>query len=74
MNALIYETVAAYQTLLETEIGDVIQIEKALQKYETLLETQVDKAFDLFELYTLKNVFSVNGVESGKNTVFHLLC
>ncbi len=35
------------------------EIEEGLQKLETLLNATVDKKFDMFEIYVLRNVLSV---------------
>ena len=35
------------------------EIEEGLQKLETLLNSTVDKKFDMFEIYVLRNVLSV---------------
>jgi hypothetical protein len=36
-----------------------LEIENGLHQLETLLESTVDKAFDKFEIYVLRNIFTV---------------
>ena len=36
-----------------------MEIENGLHQLETLLESTVDKAFDKFEIYVLRNIFTV---------------
>lgn len=42
-----------------TEESNLDEIEVGTAKLETLLESSVDKNFDLFELYTLRNIFNI---------------
>jgi kinetochore protein Mis12/MTW1 len=36
-----------------------LELENGLHQLETLLEANVDKAFDKFEIYVLRNIFTV---------------
>lgn len=38
-----------------------LEIENGLHQLETLLEANVDKAFDKFEIYVLRNILTVPG-------------
>jgi len=38
-----------------------LELENGLHQLETLLETNVDKAFDKFEIYVLRNILTVPG-------------
>ena len=68
VNEIMYKCVAAMDTFLlertdkfgagdKKIISEEIQIGTA--KLETLLESNVDKNFDKFELYALRNIFTI---------------
>ncbi|ODV61236.1 MIND complex subunit MTW1 [Ascoidea rubescens DSM 1968] len=47
-----------FKSQLKSQIQDEIDIGTA--KLETLLESSIDKSFDIFELYTLRNIFNID--------------
>ncbi|KAG0230741.1 hypothetical protein BGW41_002413 [Actinomortierella wolfii] len=63
INNLIYQASMALQAYAEQEMADMdptlIECAKCIHRFETLLEAAVDKNFDRFELYALKNIFGV---------------
>lgn len=70
VNHILYKCTRAMETYLkerqEDNIGDEIwkrledrEIKEGTVKLETLLENQVDKNFDKFELYALRNIFTI---------------
>ncbi|KAF9380004.1 hypothetical protein CPB97_008624 [Podila verticillata] len=70
VNNMIYQASMALQEFIEFQLQEITQIEgrtldikleteKGMHKFETLLESSVDKNFDRFELYALKNIFGV---------------
>ncbi|KAF9423771.1 hypothetical protein BGZ94_008172 [Podila epigama] len=71
VNNMIYQASMALQEFIELQLQDITQndpshhidikqeSEKGMHKFETLLEASVDKNFDRFELYALKNIFGV---------------
>lgn len=48
-----------------------LEIENGLHQLETLLESAVDKAFDKFEIYVLRNIFTVPGEVLGEVRLKH---
>ncbi|KAF9571742.1 hypothetical protein BGW38_008589, partial [Lunasporangiospora selenospora] len=49
-----------YRTFAENGVYDLkYDCEKSMHKFETMLEAAVDKNFDRFELYALKNIFGI---------------
>ncbi|KAG0028671.1 hypothetical protein BGZ82_008315 [Podila clonocystis] len=70
VNNMIYQASMALQEFIEYQLQEITQIEgrtldikleteKGMHKFETLLESSVDRNFDRFELYALKNIFGV---------------
>lgn len=66
VNEIMYKCVGAMDTFLMDRIdkfGDKKTIREEIQigtaKLETLLESNVDKNFDKFELYALRNIFTI---------------
>ncbi|KAF9329816.1 hypothetical protein BG006_007159 [Podila minutissima] len=70
VNNMIYQASMALQEFIEFQLQEIAQIEgrtldikleteKGMHKFETLLESSVDRNFDRFELYALKNIFGV---------------
>ncbi|KAF9158550.1 hypothetical protein DFQ26_007480 [Actinomortierella ambigua] len=63
INNLIYQASMALQAYAEQEMADIdpslMECAKCIHRFETLLESAVDKNFDRFELYALKNIFGV---------------
>ncbi|KAF9371721.1 hypothetical protein CPC16_002889 [Podila verticillata] len=70
VNNMIYQASMALQEFIEFQLQEITQIEgrtldikleteKGMHKFETLLESSVDRNFDRFELYALKNIFGV---------------
>ncbi|KAF9208506.1 hypothetical protein BGZ49_008590 [Haplosporangium sp. Z 27] len=72
VNNMIYQASMALQEYVETQMDDLAgsnllpddvdvkdESAKCMHKFETLLESAVDKNFDRFELYALKNLFGV---------------
>ncbi|KAF9436466.1 hypothetical protein BGZ76_003897 [Entomortierella beljakovae] len=72
VNNMIYQASMALQEYIEAQMDEMIaqhelpdshdvKIEsaKSMHQFETLLESSVDKNFDRFELYALKNLFGV---------------
>lgn len=62
VNEMIYSSIERFYTLLYSseEVHKQLspfQIEEGLSKVLTLMESAVDKNFDLFELFVLKNIF-----------------
>lgn len=59
-NDTIYTTAERFRTLLDSSSGSTLispwQMEEAMLKLLTLLESAIDKNFDIFELYCLKNI------------------
>ncbi|KAF8927929.1 Mis12 protein-domain-containing protein [Dissophora ornata] len=53
------EELAASNALPNSNINTNDESAKCMHKFETLLESSVDKNFDRFELYALKNLFGV---------------
>ncbi|KAJ2048946.1 hypothetical protein GGI08_005861 [Coemansia sp. S2] len=58
-NDTIYRATDALSKFVETEQGSSEATSQAVNKAETLLEHAVDKNFDKFELYALRNLFNV---------------
>jgi Mis12 protein len=60
-NEQIYESADRFLTVLqaseESSLISPFQMEEGLLKLLTLMESAVDKNFDLFEMYLLKNIF-----------------
>ncbi|KAG9296616.1 hypothetical protein G9A89_002887 [Geosiphon pyriformis] len=59
VNELIYQVAQSLEIFLEQTTGGGEETEQGIHQVETLLEHAVDKNFDIFELYTLKNIFTV---------------
>ncbi|KAI1321292.1 hypothetical protein EDD11_006628 [Mortierella claussenii] len=73
VNNMIYQASMALQDYVEAQMDELVAINapsvrnldvrdesaKCMHKFETLLESSVDKNFDRFELYALKNLFGV---------------
>ncbi|KAF9396822.1 hypothetical protein BGX21_009390 [Mortierella sp. AD011] len=72
VNNMIYQASMALQEYVEVQMDDMAvrsalpedtdvkaECGKCMHKFETLLESSVDKNFDRFELYALKNLFGV---------------
>ncbi|KAK9453539.1 Mis12 protein-domain-containing protein [Dipodascopsis uninucleata] len=63
VNNILYKCTAAIETFLQTQAPcpdiPIDEIEVGTAKLETLLEGAVDKNFDRFELYVLRNVLAV---------------
>lgn len=61
-NALLYKSVSAMETLFRSLPPEVLpeeEVESGIHKFETLLESAVDRNFDAFELFVLRNVVTV---------------
>ncbi|KAJ3387260.1 hypothetical protein HDU92_002030 [Lobulomyces angularis] len=58
VNELLYQALNSLEDLLTERFADD-DFEKALAEIETLFENSVDKHFDKFELFCLKNIFSL---------------
>ncbi|KAJ2751604.1 hypothetical protein GGI19_004374 [Coemansia pectinata] len=58
-NDTIYRATDALSKFVETEQGSSEATSQAVNKAETLLEHAVDKNFDKFELYALRNLFNI---------------
>ncbi|KAG0343319.1 hypothetical protein BG004_005404 [Podila humilis] len=72
VNNMIYQASMALQEFIEFQLKAIsqtapghehidpkLETEQGMHKFETLLESSVDKNFDRFELYALKNIFGV---------------
>ncbi|KAG0348224.1 hypothetical protein BGZ54_004691 [Gamsiella multidivaricata] len=73
VNNMIYQASMALQEFVEGQMEELVVTDrlkvrdfdikvdtgKSMHKFETLLEASVDKNFDRFELYALKNIFGV---------------
>ncbi|KAF9112254.1 hypothetical protein BGX27_003727 [Mortierella sp. AM989] len=72
VNNMIYQASMALQEYVEMQMDEMsarnalpdntdvkVECGKSMHKFETLLESSVDKNFDRFELYALKNLFGV---------------
>ena len=61
-NALLYKSVSAMETLFRSLPPEALpeeEIDSGIHKFETLLESSVDRNFDAFELFVLRNVVAV---------------
>ncbi|KAJ1948594.1 hypothetical protein EC988_005110, partial [Linderina pennispora] len=58
-NETIYRATDALCKFVETEQGSGEATSQAINKAETMLEHAVDKNFDKFELYALRNLFNI---------------
>ncbi|BFZ56523.1 hypothetical protein PYCC9005_003570 [Savitreella phatthalungensis] len=61
-NALLYKSVSAIETLFRTLPADAMpddELETGIHKFETLLESAVDRNFDAFELFVLRNIVHI---------------
>ncbi|ORY01219.1 Mis12-domain-containing protein [Basidiobolus meristosporus CBS 931.73] len=59
VNELIYQATSSLERFVESELGANEHVEQGINQIETLLESAVDKNFDIFELYVLKNIFTI---------------
>ncbi|KAJ1985355.1 hypothetical protein H4R34_000009 [Dimargaris verticillata] len=59
VNEVLYQTTASLERFLEAEMGSCAEVTQGMHQIETLLEQAVDKNFDIFELYSLRNIFNV---------------
>ncbi|RUS24936.1 Mis12 protein-domain-containing protein, partial [Jimgerdemannia flammicorona] len=59
VNDLVYQATAELERFIEAEQGGGEETEQGIHQFETLLESAVDKNFDLFELYVLRNTFAI---------------
>ncbi|KAJ3106860.1 hypothetical protein HDU96_008072 [Phlyctochytrium bullatum] len=58
VNTLMYDAMEEFQSFVEGELDDQIEVEKGMAALETLLENAIDKNFDKYEVYALQNIFS----------------
>ncbi|KAI8842986.1 Mis12 protein-domain-containing protein [Chytridium lagenaria] len=59
VNDLMYQAMEEFQSFVDGEMEDTVEVEKGMAALETLLESAIDKNFDKFELYALQNIFSL---------------
>ncbi|CAG8516716.1 3580_t:CDS:2 [Paraglomus brasilianum] len=63
INELIYQAADALSEFVKDESSELSipfeDVEQGLHQFETLLEAAVDHNFDLFEVYSLRNLFTV---------------
>ncbi|KAI8899874.1 Mis12 protein-domain-containing protein [Globomyces pollinis-pini] len=57
-NKSLYKSMRYFETLIQDEMG-VQQTEEGMQAIETLFEQAIDSKLDRFEVYCLKNIFSL---------------
>ncbi|GAO49776.1 Mis12-domain-containing protein [Saitoella complicata NRRL Y-17804] len=59
-NAILYKAVNAMESFIQSQPNvPPDESEQGIHQLETLLENAVDRNFDAFELYTLRNIFNV---------------
>ncbi|PVU86869.1 hypothetical protein BB559_006368 [Furculomyces boomerangus] len=58
-NESIYRVTQALTEFVEAEMGVGIETDQAINKAETLLEHAIDRNFDKFEIYALRNIFNI---------------
>ncbi|PVU97928.1 hypothetical protein BB561_000198 [Smittium simulii] len=58
-NDSIYRVTKKLTEYVEAEQGAGLETDQAINRVETLLEYAVDKYFDKFELYALRNIFNI---------------
>lgn len=68
VNEVMYKCTAALEKYLHSKENEILQddnsedlneVEVGTAKLETLFESSIDKNFDLFELYTLRNIMNI---------------
>ncbi|EGF76283.1 hypothetical protein BATDEDRAFT_92869 [Batrachochytrium dendrobatidis JAM81] len=59
VNSLLYKSMAKLEELVSVELGKGIETDRGMASIETLFESCVDKRFDRFEVFGLRNVFAV---------------
>ncbi|KAL2913057.1 glycerol channel [Polyrhizophydium stewartii] len=59
VNRLIYASMSKLEALVAKELGAGFETDKGMLSIESLFETCVDKRFDRFEVFSLRNVFAV---------------
>ncbi|KAJ1975523.1 hypothetical protein H4R35_003110 [Dimargaris xerosporica] len=59
VNEVLYQATESLERFLEAEMGPCAEVTQGIHQIETLLEQAVDKNFDIFELYCLRNIFNI---------------
>ncbi|RKP34092.1 centromere protein Mis12, partial [Dimargaris cristalligena] len=59
VNDILYQATSSLERFITKEMGECPEAEQGIHQIETLLENAVDKYFDIFELYSLRNIFSI---------------
>ncbi|CAG8434701.1 7787_t:CDS:2 [Diversispora eburnea] len=59
VNELLYQALIGLENFIYKYLNSDEEIEQGMHQVETLLENLIDHNFDLFELYTLRNIFAV---------------
>ncbi|KAH6564140.1 hypothetical protein BASA50_006831 [Batrachochytrium salamandrivorans] len=59
VNSLLYKSMSKLESFVAAELGQGIETDKGMASIETLMENCVDKRFDRFEVFGLRNVFAI---------------
>ena len=54
-----HSTATSADTHGEEDTAAITELENGVHQLETLLESTVDKSFDKFEIYTLRNILTI---------------
>nr|CAG8483332.1 15377_t:CDS:2 [Entrophospora candida] len=59
VNEIIYAALTGIEVFVGKELGQVEEAAQGMHKVETLLENLIDRNYEIFERYTLDNIFAI---------------
>ncbi|CAG8733591.1 1002_t:CDS:2 [Cetraspora pellucida] len=59
VNDLLYTAIMGLEQFVLSELNSSEEVDQGIHQVETLLESLVDHHFDMFEIYTLRNIFAI---------------
>ncbi|CAG8575255.1 21056_t:CDS:2, partial [Dentiscutata erythropus] len=59
VNELLYTAIMGLEQFVLSELKSSEEVDQGIHQVETLLESLVDRHFDMFEIYALRNIFAI---------------
>ncbi|RIB06062.1 Mis12 protein [Gigaspora rosea] len=59
VNELLYTAIMGLEQFVLSELKSSEEVDQGIHQVETLLESLVDRHFDMFEIYALRNIFTI---------------